>query len=59
MAVKPFAQPELNSRQAVELFRKAAEAFTQRAIKSQESARKVLIEEGIYTKAGKLTKQYR
>jgi hypothetical protein len=59
IGVKPLAQSELNSRQAVERFRKAAKVFTQRAIKSKESARRVLVEEGIYTTAGKLTKQYR
>jgi hypothetical protein len=49
---------ELNTRQAVERFRKAAEAFTARAIKSKAAARKVLVDEGIYTKSGKLTKRY-
>jgi hypothetical protein len=48
----------LNSRKAVERFRKAAEAFTTRAIKSKAAARKVLVDEGIYTKSGKLTKRY-
>lgn len=49
---------DLNSPQAVEQFRKAAAAFTARATKSQSSARQTLIDEGIYTKAGKLTKRY-
>ena len=49
---------QLNSPEAVERFRKAAKAFTSRAVKSRESARKVLVDEGIYTKSGKLTKHY-
>ncbi len=50
---------EFESPQAVERFRKAAKDFTARSTKSQAAARKVLIDEGIYTKSGKLTKQYR
>ena len=50
---------DLNTPEAVERFRKAAKAFTARATKSQEIARQVLVKEGIYTKAGKLTKHYR
>jgi len=49
---------DLNTPQAVERFRKAAKAFTLRATKSQKRARQVLIDEGIYTKSGKLTKRY-
>jgi hypothetical protein len=52
------SRPALDSIEAVERFRKAAKAFTSRAVKSQDSARKVLVDEGIYTKAGKLTKRY-
>ena len=52
-------QLELTSPEAVERFRRAAKAFTTRAVKSKAAARQVLIEEGIYTKSGKLTKQYR
>lgn len=48
----------MNSTEALERFRRAAEAFTVRAIKSQATARRVLVDEGIYTKTGKLTKQY-
>jgi hypothetical protein len=48
----------LNSPDAVERFRVAAAAFTTRVTKSKASARKVLVSEGIYTKSGKLTKQY-
>ena len=50
---------EFVSQEAVERFRKAAKDFTARSTKSQAAARKVLVEEGIYTKSGKLTKQYR
>ena len=49
---------DLNTPQAVELFRKAAKAFTARAIKSQATARQVSIDEGIHTKSGKLTRRY-
>jgi hypothetical protein len=42
----------------VERFRKAAKAFTMRATKNREAARKVLVDEGIYTKSGKLTGRY-
>jgi hypothetical protein len=55
---RALVEPELNSPEAVERFRKAAKAFTTRAIKSQATARKVLVDEGIYTKSGKLTKRY-
>ena len=50
---------DLNSREAVEHFRKAAAEFTKKATRSKESAMKVLVESGIYTKSGKLTKNYR
>ncbi|MGB8683169.1 MAG: hypothetical protein WCD12_09810 [Candidatus Binatus sp.] len=53
------APADLNSREAVEHFRKAAEEFTKKATRSRESAMKVLVEAGIYTKSGKLTKNYR
>jgi hypothetical protein len=49
---------ELSSPVAVERFRKAAKAFTTRSIRTQAAARKVLVDEGIYTKSGKLTKRY-
>jgi len=49
---------ELDSPEALERFRKAAKAFTLRAVKSQASARKILVDEGIYTKSGRLTKRY-
>ena len=52
-------QLELTSPEALERFRRAAKAFTTRAVKSKAAAREVLIKEGIYTKSGKLTKQYR
>lgn len=44
---------------AVEMFRKAAEEFTKKATRSVEAARAVLVAEGIHTKSGKLTKNYR
>ncbi len=50
---------DLNSREAVEHFRKAAAEFMKKFGRSKESAMKVLVEAGIYTKSGKLTKNYR
>jgi hypothetical protein len=52
------SRPPIDSPEAVERFRKAAKAFTSRAVKSREIARKVLVDEGVYTKSGKLTKRY-
>jgi hypothetical protein len=40
-------------------FRKAAKAFTKRATASPEAALAVLVKEGILTKSGKLSKNYR
>jgi len=50
---------ELSPADALERFRQAAEAFSKRTNRSKASAMKVLVEEGIYTKSGKLTKHYR
>jgi hypothetical protein len=50
---------DLNSKEALDDFRKAAEAFTKRTTRSREAALKVLVAEGICTKSGKLTKRYR
>jgi hypothetical protein len=50
---------DLNSVEAVEHFRKAAAEFMKKAGRSKESALKALVESGIYTKSGKLTKNYR
>ena len=58
MNARPANKFELSSPEAVERFRKAAEAFTTRSTKSQAAALKVLVDEGIYTKSGKLTKRY-
>jgi|GEM_PF-2423317 len=40
-------------------FKRAAQAFTRKATQSPEHALAVLVEMGIYTPAGKLTKNYR
>jgi hypothetical protein len=53
------AAVDIGSREALDRFRKAAKAFTARATQSRETARQVLISEGIYTKSGKLSKNYR
>lgn len=56
---RPAKRPtDLNSPQAVDWFRKAAEAFTKKATATRETARKVMVDEGIYTKSGKLSKNY-
>jgi hypothetical protein len=55
---KSTAHLDLNTPEGAERFRKATEAFTRRACRSKESALRVLVEEGIYTKSGKLTKRY-
>ena len=49
---------DLNTPHAVEIFRKAADAFNARAMRSKAAARKVSIDEGIHTPSGKLTKRY-
>ena len=49
---------DLSSPQAIRRFRLAAKAFTLKMSKSEASARKILVAEGIYTKSGKLTKRY-
>jgi len=50
---------DLSSPEALERFRKAAEAFAARANRSRETAKRLLISEGIYTKSGKLARNYR
>jgi hypothetical protein len=49
---------DLPEPQAIEQFRKMADAYTKRATKTPETALKTLVAEGIYTKSGKLTKNY-
>ncbi|SPF51915.1 hypothetical protein SBA4_4770010 [Candidatus Sulfopaludibacter sp. SbA4] len=50
---------DIGSREALERFRKAAKAFTARATQSRETAREILVSEGICTKSGRLAKRYR
>ena len=50
---------DLTSPEAVERFREAVAIFTKEATRSKEAAVKALVESGIYTKSGKLTKNYR
>ena len=50
---------DLGAPEAVESFRKAAAAFTKEATRSEASAKKILVKEGIYTESGKLHKNYR
>ena len=42
-----------------ERFRKAAAKYTVKATRTRDSARKKLIDLGIYTKSGRLSKHYR
>jgi hypothetical protein len=49
---------DLTDPRSVEPFRKAAKLFTMRATKTKAAARQTLVTEGIYTKAGRLTKHY-
>jgi hypothetical protein len=50
---------DLSDPRVVDPFRKAAKEFTAKAVKSKAAAMKTLVAEGIYTKSGKLTKNYR
>jgi hypothetical protein len=50
---------DISSREALDRFREAARVFTARATKSRETARATLVSEGIYTKSGRLSKNYR
>jgi len=50
---------DLSSRSSVERFREAVKAFTAEATRSKRKARNVLISTGIYTKSGRLAKNYR
>ena len=62
MAKQPV-QPTFPKRQteaeALEKFRQGAEEFTRKHTVSKAAARAMLVKEGIYTKAGKLNKNYR
>ena len=50
---------DLSGPEALDRFRKAVKAFDKRVNRSPETARQMLISEGIYTKSGKLSKNYR
>lgn len=50
---------DLGSREALNVFREAAKAYDKRINQSPETARQALISEGILTKSGKLSKNYR
>lgn len=47
----------MNEKQAKAL-KKAIREFTKKATKDPETARQVLIKEGIYTKSGRLSRNY-
>jgi len=50
---------DIGSREALNRFRKAAQVFTVQATKSRETALETLVSEGIYTKSGRVSKNYR
>ena len=54
----PYEREQRLEREDLERFHKAAEAFTKRHTVSREAALAILVEEGIYTPDGKLTKNY-
>jgi hypothetical protein len=59
-ARKKLAQPaDLNTPEGVEWFRQVADEWDRRARKNPEAAFAELVAAGIYTKTGKLTKNYR
>lgn len=58
MPKKSQPSATVNTAKDVERFRKVADAYTARVTKSKESARKALVDLGIHTKSGKLTKNY-
>jgi hypothetical protein len=49
----------IDSRDALNRFRKAAKAFTTHVTKSRAAALETLVSEGIYTKSGRISKNYR
>jgi hypothetical protein len=49
----------LNTPEAVEHFRKVVDEFFEKHGRTKASARKILIESGIWDKSGRLTKAYR
>jgi len=49
----------LNTAEAVEHFRKVVDEWAKEVMRTKASARKALIESGIWDKSGKLTKSYR
>jgi hypothetical protein len=50
---------DISSPEALSRFRKAAKAFTTKTTKSRAAAIETLISEGIYTRSGRLSKNYR
>jgi hypothetical protein len=50
---------DLSSQGIVARFRRAAKKLTDEATASPDTARELLVSEGIYTKSGRLSKNYR
>lgn len=49
----------VNTMEDAERFRKAADDYAAKATRNKNAARKTLIDLGIYTKSGRLSKHYR
>ena len=58
-AAKQLRTLDLSDPKTVVWFRKVAKASTGRATRSKKTALDTLIAEGIYTKSGRLSKNYR
>ena len=56
---QPIRTIDFESPHDLELFRQAAKEFTAFHTRTPEAALKQLVKEGIYTKSGRLTKNYR
>ena len=50
---------DIGSREALNRFRKAAKVFTTHATRSRAAAMDTLVSEGIYTKSGRVSRNYR
>lgn len=56
--LKTFPNNDITTPEALEIFREAARAYTARITKTRATALAALGKAGIYTKDGKLTKEY-
>ncbi len=56
---KPISLLTRAEREELEAFKKGVDEFIKRHSVSREAALKLLVKEGIYTKSGRLSKNYR